>query len=112
MLVLSSRFACATASMTSTMSFGHGPRSSVVSAISRSQFYGLRSTDVRPLLEQVRAKLFASDCAVRLFLKAHAQGFTELLPGRDRLADVTDRRAATISKCFLLWRRHGIDVVE
>ncbi len=34
MLVLSSRFACATASMTSTVSFGHGPRSSTVIATS------------------------------------------------------------------------------
>lgn len=34
MLVLSIRLACATASITSTMSFGHGPRSSVVMAMS------------------------------------------------------------------------------
>lgn len=38
MLVLSNRFACATASITSTMSFGHGPRSSTVSAMSAGRF--------------------------------------------------------------------------
>lgn len=38
MLVLSNRFACATASMMSTTSFGHGPRSSTVNPMSAGRF--------------------------------------------------------------------------
>lgn len=51
MLVRSNLFACATASMTSTMSFGQGPRSSVVSAISSAVFSVKREERVtlRPL---------------------------------------------------------------
>lgn len=112
MLVLSIRLACATASITSTMSFGHGPRNSVVMAMSRSQFYRLCASYVGPLLEQVGAKVFTSDSASRLFFKTHAQAFAELLAGGDRLADVSDRRTAALSKRFLLRWRHVIYVVE
>ena len=66
MAVLSIRLACATASMTSTVSLGQGPRSSTVMAISGGYALVAGAAQIRPI--NVRAQVFAAHCTVGSFL--------------------------------------------